>query len=139
MTVGSVDADSGTPRSRGWAGTAAAMRAVPFVLMFVACAGPPAADGRWFGTMTPSPAKPGCDPARASLSVTRGAALFAPDEGTWTLQGTAAGGAINAERTGTGANKQPYPTRFSARLGEGGIAGTYTTPRCSFAVKLARQ
>lgn len=110
------------------------------LLLLAACGGPAAAtDGRWFGDMRPDPVAAGCQPSRASLVVTRNAVLFTPDEGTRTLEGAAApDGAIVAERTTTGADKKPYATRFAARLADGGINGTYTTPRCRYIVTLKR-
>ncbi len=117
-----------------------AMRCLIPLLLLASC-GPPAgsADGRWFGTMTPDPAAPGCTSGRASLVATRSAVLFTPNEGTRTLEGTVApDGAVAAERMTTGADKKPYVTRLAARLTDGAITGTYTTPRCSYAVRLAR-
>jgi len=97
----------------------------------------PDADGRWFGTLTPAPAKPGCDASRASLVLRRTVVLFTPDEGTWTLEGHAApDGSLTAERSGAGANKQPFATAFNGQVTPAGINGTYTTPRCTFSVAL---
>ncbi len=91
------------------------------------------ADGRWFGTLTPAPAKPGCTASRASLVLRRAVVLFNPDEGTLTLEGQAApDGSLSAERNGTGVNKQPFVTRFSGHIARSGVTGTYTTPRCTF-------
>ncbi len=122
----------------GAAGMLRVMRRFAPLLLLAACGGPaPATDGRWFGTMQPDLATAGCQPGRASLVVTRNAALFTPDEGTRTLEGTATpDSAITAERTTTGADKKPYATRFAARLADGTITGTYTTPRCRYAVTL---
>lgn len=110
------------------------MRALLLLIPLAACGTPaPSAEGRWFGPMTPDAGQPGCAASRASLIVNRGAALFTPDEGTWTLTGTATpDGAISAERSGSAANKQPFPTRMQARWEGDHINGTYKTPRCSF-------
>lgn len=125
--------------ARRRAGIVAGMRALTPLLLLAACStAATEADGRWFGTATPDPARPGCTASRASLTVTRGTALFTPDEGTLTLQGKVGpDGSLVAERPGTGANKQPYTSRLSVRSSEGGWVGTYTTPRCAFAVVLS--
>lgn len=126
-----------TPRLR--AGIVPDMRALVPLLLLAACSSTTtAADGRWFGTATPDPARPGCAASRPSLIVIRGAALFTPDEGTVTLQGKIGpDGSLTAERTGIGANKQPYISQFTAKPSESGWTGTYTTPRCAFAVVLS--
>ena len=117
----------------------AAMRPLVPLILLTACGASVASDGRWLGTMTPDPAAPGCEPGRASLVATRGAVLFTPNEGTLTLQGAAApDGPVTAIRTTTGADKKPYVLRLAARLDGDRIAGTYTTPRCSYTVTLRR-
>ena len=122
------------------AGIIAFMRRLAPLFLLAACAGPVAsADGRWFGTMTPVQASSGCVAGRASLVSSRGAVLFTPDEGTRTLEGTVSPeGAVTAERTTPGANKQPYTTTLTAQLAPGAITGTYATPRCRYAVALTR-
>ena len=115
------------------------MRALVPLLLLAACGAPVPGDGRWFGDMKPDPAAPGCEAGRASLTGTRGTILFTPNEGTLTLRGAAApDGAIAAAYTTTGADKKPFVMRLSARLDGDRIAGTYTTPRCSYAVTLRR-
>ena len=97
----------------------------------------PNADGRWYGTLTPAPAKPGCAASRASLVLRRTVVLFNPDEGTWTLEGQAApDGSLSATRNGVGANKQPFATTFSGHATPAGVGGTYVTARCTFTVAL---
>ena len=112
---------------------------VPVLLAALAsCAAPaPNADGRWYGTLTPAPARPGCTIGRASLVVRRAVALFNPNEGTWTLEGRAApDGSVSAERGGMGANKQAFTTTFSGHATPATVTGTYTTPQCTFTVAL---
>lgn len=112
---------------------------IPILLVaLTSCTAPAAdADGRWFGALTPAPAKPGCTASRASLVLRRAVVLFNPDESTWTLEGQAApDGSLSAERRGTGANKQPFVTKFSGHITPSGVTGTYTTPRCSFMAAL---
>ena len=118
-----------------------AMRRLVLLLLLASCGTPAGlANGRWFGAMTPDPAAPGCPPGRASLVATRNGVLFTPNEGTRTLEGASVpqDGTIAAERTTTGTDKKPYVTRLAARLADSAVTGTYTTPRCSYAVKLTR-
>lgn len=97
----------------------------------------PDADGSWYGTLTPAPAKPGCTAGRASLVLRRAVVTFNPDESTWTLEGQAApDGTLSAARNGVGANKQPFTTTFSGHVAPAAVTGTYTTPRCTFTVML---
>ena len=114
------------------------MRRLVLLLVLASCAAPPpTADGRWFGTASPAPAKPGCNASRASLVLRRAVVLFTPDEGTWTLEGNAApDGSLTAERSGIGVSKQPFKTTFKGSVTPAGITGTYITPRCAFAVAL---
>ena len=117
------------------------MRPLPLLLLLpAACAVPTTPDGRYIGTATPAAPSEFCRTSHASLRLHDGQALFVPDETTWSLPGTAQpNGAIQAERTGSGANKKPYPTRFTGTWTLGTVTGTYTTPRCAYAVQLARQ
>ena len=109
------------------------------LVLLASCAAPagPDADGRWFGTLTPAPAKPGCVESRASLVLRRAIVLFNPDESTWTLEGKAApDGSLLAERDSMGINKQPFKTTFSGHVTPAGVTGTYATPRCTFTAAL---
>lgn len=109
-------------------------------LLPAACATPTTPNGRYVGTATPAPASGACRASHASLRLHDGQALFVPDETTWTLSGTAQpGGAVQAERTGSGADKKPYATRFAGTWTLGAVTGTYTTPRCAYTVELSRQ
>ena len=113
---------------------------IPVLLAALASCTAPAgldADGRWFGALTPAPAKPGCIASRASLVLRRTIVLFNPDESTWTLEGQAApDGSLSAERDGVGVNKQPFKTIFSGHVTPSEVTGTYTTPRCTFTAAL---
>jgi len=116
------------------------MRPLALLLLLAACAAPTTPTGRYAGTATPAAASALCKPAHASLQMHDGQALFVPDETTWSLPGTAnPDGTVSAERTGSGADKKPWPTRFAGAWTLGQVTGTYTTPRCTFAVQLARQ
>jgi len=115
------------------------MRALILLLLLAACATPTTPNARYAGTNTPTAPSELCKPGRAALVLHDGQIIFTPDETTWSLTGTAAAaGAFQAERTGHGANKQPYPTRLAGTWTEHAATGTYTTPRCTYAVQLAR-
>jgi len=111
---------------------------IPLVLLS-ACTTSTTPNGRYVGTATPNSPSELCKSSRPVLQLHDGQALFIPDEATWSLSGTVSpAGTLQAERTGQGANKQPYPTRFTANWTAQNIIGTYTTPRCTYAVQLAR-
>ncbi len=115
------------------------MRILIPLLLLAACATPTTPDGGYVGTATPRSPSELCKNSRAILRLHDGQALFIPDEATWSLQGTVSpAGTLQAERTGQGANKQPYPTRFTGTWTTATVTGTYTTPRCTYAVQLAR-
>lgn len=115
------------------------MRALIPLLLLAACAAPTTPDGRYVGTVTPSPPSELCKTSRAILRLHDGQALFIPEEATWSLQGTVSpAGTLQAERTGQGVNKKPYLTRFTGTWTPRSVAGTYTTPRCTYDVQLAR-
>ena len=110
------------------------------VLLLSACATPITPDARYIGTTTPTVPSDLCKSGRAVLRLSNGAAVFTPDDTTWTLTGTAtAAGILQAERTSSGANKQPYATRLTGIWTNEAASGTYTTPRCTYAVQLARR
>lgn len=116
------------------------MRPLPVLLLLAACAAPATPDGRYAGAATPAAPSDLCKPGHASLRLHDGQALFVPDETTWSLPGVAKpDGSVEAERTGSGADKKPWPTRFAGAWTLGTVTGTYTTPRCTFTVQLARQ
>lgn len=115
------------------------MRVLIPLLLLAACAASTTPNGRYVGIATPSTTSELCKSSRPVVQLHDGQALFIPDEATWSLQGTASpAGTLQAERTGQGANKQPYPTRFTANWTAQNITGTYTTPRCTYAVQLVR-
>lgn len=110
------------------------------LLLPAACAAPTTPDGRYAGTATPAAPSEACRATHAALRLHDGQALFVPDETTWTLSGTALpDGRVQAERTASGADKKPYLTRFAGTWTLGAATGTYTTPRCAYAVALTRQ
>jgi hypothetical protein len=116
------------------------MRRLALLLLLATCASPTAStDGEWFGDMTPDQAPPNCPPGRASLVLRRASALFTPNEGTQTLNGTITPeGTVTAARNTTGADKKPYTVTLAAHVEGGSITGTYATPRCRYTVRLRR-
>ena len=109
------------------------MRALAPVLLLAACAAPATPTLRFIGTLTPAVPSDACRASGASLVLRDGVALFTPDEGTWSLTGTAtAGGDVTAERTASGADKKPYATRLNARWTPEAATGEDLTPRCTF-------
>jgi len=121
-------------------GYCSAMRVLIVLVLLAACAAPVTPDARYVGAATPTTASAVCRAGRAVLRVREGQAVFTPDETTWTLVGTAtAGGALQAERVGHGANRQTYVTRFTGTWSELAASGVYTTPKCSYNIQLERR
>jgi hypothetical protein len=81
-----------------------------------------------------------CDPsATAILTLRHHAVAFAPNTGTLVLRGTAdQSGHINAELTLPGIDHKPYPLSLDATIQGDTIRGTYSTPRCRYAVALTQ-
>ena len=110
-----------------------------FPLLLAACATPITPDARYTGPLTPTTPSALCKPSNAVLRLRNGQALFIPDETTWSLTGTAtADGALAAERTSQGANRQPYLTRLTGAWTPQSVTGAYTTPRCAYTLTLTR-
>ena len=108
------------------------MRLIPFLLLS-ACAIP---GQRYVGTLTPEVPSSVCRPSRASLVLRDNAAVFTPDEGTWSLTGPTSGNTLVADRATRGAargtDRTPYATRVQAQWDGVAATGTYVTPRCTF-------
>lgn len=114
---------------------------LPFILILLiaACTSANTPDARYVGSATPLELSDSCRSTRAVLRLRNGVALFIPDETTWSLPGTAAAnGALKAERTALGANKQPYATQLTGTWTAQTATGRYTTPRCTYDVTLTR-
>lgn len=117
----------------------APMRSLILALTLAACTPAPTPDARYAGMATPTQPSDLCKPARAILRIRDGHAILIPDETTWSLSGTATpAGVLTAERDGIGPNRQPFPTRFTGTWSATEASGTYTTPRCTFAITLTR-
>jgi hypothetical protein len=80
-----------------------------------------------------------CDPiAQAVLTRRDTTILFAPAAGTLILRGQLTGEkTLAADLTLTDPNKQPYHLTFQGKLDGKRVDGTYTTPRCRYAVNLS--
>lgn len=95
--------------------------------------------GRYVGTATPDRPGPLCTPSRSTLQIApNGVVTFAPDEGTWLLNGILVSDSITADRTTQGPNRQPYETTLTATRTNDTITGAYKTPRCTYTIALKR-
>ena len=80
-----------------------------------------------------------CDPAsRATLSIRGNAMVFAPQDGTTTLQGTVEGTALSASAVFPGADRKSYRLQLTGQLAGDQIDATLVTPRCRYALTLTR-
>ncbi len=80
-----------------------------------------------------------CDPAsRATLSIRGNAVVFAPQDGTTTLQGTIADNTLSASTVLPGADRKSYTLQLAGHLVGDRIDATLTTPRCRYALSLSR-
>ena len=113
------------------------MRLAPLLLL-AACAAPATPTLRYTGTLTPKAPSALCRPSRAVLLLQDGAVQFTPDEGTWRLEGhTGPNNTLTADRDAIGADKKPYATHLAATWTPEHLAGTYTTPRCTYTLDAA--
>lgn len=106
-------------------------------LALAACAG--SSPSHFVGTLTPQAGV--CEPAStATLNLREGEITFTPNEGTFILRGQSS---PNEPLTAVWVPPRPLPGqrwRFTATAtGPGTISGTYTTPRCTYAVTLWRR
>ncbi len=124
-----------TPRIRLAATEIAAL------LTLSACASsPPTPTGRYLGVVTPTNPGPICTPSKAVAQIRDGIVIFAPDEGTWILDGVAnADGTLTADHARQAPSHQLYATTLEARWTTETVSGTYKTPRCTYTVALNRQ
>lgn len=99
----------------------------------------PPAVSTYVGQLTPTAPSPVCSPSKATLRIADAHVVFAPNDATWTLDGTATpDGTLTAERDTRGIDRKPYITELKARYDAARVSGTYTTPRCTFDVALTR-
>ncbi len=64
--------------------------------------------------------------------------MFAPDEGTWVLSGSAGPATLEASQSRDNADHRRYETKLEATWTEAYVHGTYVTPRCNYRVELSR-
>jgi hypothetical protein len=119
----------------------AALPTLLAALALASCsAASPKPSGRWVGPVTPTTTGKTCVATRGMMQITAPSVIFAPDDGTWILNGSIEpDGAILADRTQIGANKEPYETSLTAHWTPEAVTGEYTTPRCKYAVRLTRK
>jgi hypothetical protein len=102
-------------------------------LLLTSCAGPEA-----LFTGQTRPLAGTCDPpSTAILTLRHRAVAFAPNTGTLVLKGTAdQAGHLTADLTLQGIDHKPYRLTLDATHQAHTIEGTYTTPRCRYAISL---
>ena len=79
-----------------------------------------------------------CPEAHGTLVIQRDAAVFAPDDGTWTLEGKVAGTVVQASRSQPSFDHKTYSTALKATLTATKATGTYVTLNCTYAVDLTK-
>jgi len=95
---------------------------------------------RFAGSVTPTIPSPLCPTTHAYLQIRDTHVLFAPDDGTWILEGlNSPDGTITADKSRVTPNNQVYDTTFEGRQSANAITGTYRTPRCVSSVRLTRK
>lgn len=116
------------------------MRAMLLLAPLAACSSlTPAPTLRYAGPVTPTTQGRTCVETRGVAIIRADHVLFAPDNGTWTLDGaTNPDGTLTAEHASPGLQHQPYETRLEATLTPTTLTGTYTTPRCTYKVQLTK-
>jgi len=113
------------------------MRFLPLAILPLVACSVMADTLNYAGTMRPVAGT--CDPAsEAVLTRRESAIIFAPAGGTLLLDGKLNGQQLVAILTLSDPNKQPYHLVFEGTLTGKSINGTYTTPRCRYAVSLHR-
>lgn len=80
----------------------------------------------------------GCPKTHATLIIQDGEVAFAPDDGTWVLQGHVRDGNIEASHSRPSFDHKMFTTELKATQTDAKIVGTYTTSACTYAVDLTR-
>lgn len=108
------------------------------VTFLAACTSPAVGPAhRYIGSATPSTPSPLCPASKVEAQIRDGQIILAPNEGTWVLDGlVSSDGTVAADKTIQGINKQAWITSFQGRWTPTSVIGTYTTPRCTFAIAL---
>ena len=79
-----------------------------------------------------------CPKKHGTLTIQRDDAVFAPEDGTWILEGKAVGNVVEANQSRPSFDHKTYATQLKATLTDTRATGTYVTPTCNYAVDLAR-
>ena len=108
----------------------------PLALALAACGIRDRPELRYQGQITPTAPSSRCTPTNATASIRDGEITFAPDEGTWILQGKAEADTLSAHRSRPTPDHKSYDTAFKAQWTQAAIHGTYTTPFCTYRVDL---
>ena len=77
-----------------------------------------------------------CPTLHGTLVIQRGDVVFAPSEGTWTLEGKVVGSVVEASRSRPSFDHKIYTTTLAASVSDTKAVGTYVTPTCTYAVDL---
>jgi hypothetical protein len=94
-------------------------------------------EARYTGTMTPESACGATE--HATLMVVEGNASFAANDGAVVVPATVApDGKLAGQLVLTGGDKKPFPLALDGMVTQDAATGTYTTPRCRFALSLKR-
>jgi hypothetical protein len=98
---------------------------------------PVAREARYTGTMTPESACGATE--HATLVVATGTASFAANDGAVVVPATVApDGKLAGQLVLTGGDKKPFPLTLEGTVTQDTATGSYTTPRCRFALSLKR-
>ncbi len=105
-------------------------------LALTACSIRDRPESRFHGQLTPTAPSARCQPTQAVLLLRDGKFTFAPDEGTWVLEGLATSQNLEAKRSRPTPDHKSYDTELKATWTEAEIHGAYTTPFCTYRVDL---
>lgn len=103
----------------------------------ISCSVTASREARYTGTMTPESACGATE--QATLMVVEGNARFAANDGAVVVPATVApDGKLAGQLVLTGGDKKPFPLALDGSVTDDAATGTYTTPRCRFALSLKR-
>jgi hypothetical protein len=79
-----------------------------------------------------------CPKTRGTLIIQRDDVVFAPDDGTWTLDGKVSGSAVSASNSRPSFDHKTFATELKGTMTDKQVLGTYSTPSCTYTVDLTR-
>ena len=79
-----------------------------------------------------------CPRTNGTLVIQQGKVVFAPDDGTWTLDGTLNGASVEADKSRPSFDHKIFATDLKATVTDTKALGTYSTPTCKYNVDLTR-